>query len=104
GNPSIAITRAISLLFAMIALVALLWRKHHTAAALLAVFPPAVLFAVDARSYALCAMFITLGILALDDERPYAAAILFVFAAYSHYYGVLFFPLILGRLRADRHT
>jgi hypothetical protein len=65
------------------------------AAAFLAVYPPAVLFAVDARAYALCALFITAGLAALCSERPFTAAIAFVAAAYSHYYGALFFPLLL---------
>jgi hypothetical protein len=69
------------------------WRT--TASALLAVFPPAVLFAVDARAYAMCAMFVTIGVLALDGDRYDVAAIAFVFAAYSHYYGFLFFPLLI---------
>ena len=95
GDPSITILRCVSLLFATIAFVALLMRRHFTAAALLAVFPPAVLLSVDARAYALCAMFVTIGVLALDGERPYVAALAFVAAAYSHYYGALFFPLLL---------
>ncbi len=45
----------------------------------------------------MCAMFVTLGILALVSERPWWAAAAFVLAAYSHYYGVLFFPLLLPR-------
>jgi hypothetical protein len=94
GDPTLLIIRVVSLCFATIGLVALLMARRFTAAALLAVFPPAVLFAVDARAYALCAMFVTLGILALDTERPYAAALAFVAAAYSHYYGALFFPLV----------
>ena len=103
GDPTLLIIRAVSLCFATIALVALLVARRFTAAALLAVFPPAVLFAVDARAYVLCAMFVTIGVLALDAERPYAAALAFVAAAYSHYYGALFFPLIFfkkyGRLK-----
>lgn len=91
--------RLLSLAFATIGFAALLRARLYAAALLLAAFPPAVLFAVDARSYALCAMFVTLGILALDRERPYHAAIAFVLAAYSHYYGVLFFPLLMGRLK-----
>jgi len=77
-------------------------RRTRASAAtfLLAVFPPAVLFAVDARAYAMCAMFVTIGILALDRDRYDVAAIAFVFAAYSHYYGFFFFPLLLVRWRA----
>ncbi len=100
GNPPIPVARAISLLFATIALAALLVARQYTAGALLAVFPPAVLFAVDARAYALCAMFVTLGVLALDADKPYAAAIAFVFAAYSHYYGALFIVLLARQWRA----
>ncbi len=94
GNPPLLFARATSLLFAAISLGALLVTRRFTAAALLAVFPPAVLFAVDARAYALCAMFVTLGVLALESDRPYAAAIAFVAAAYSHYYGALFLPVL----------
>jgi len=94
GDPPLLVTRAISLLFATIGLIALLRAGRFTAAALLAVFPPAVLFSVDARAYSLCAMFVTLAILALESGRPYRAAILLVLAAYSHYYGALFFPLL----------
>ncbi len=100
GDPPLMVARALSLLFATIALVMLLVARRFTAAALLAVFPPAVLFAVDARAYALCAMFVTLGVLALDRERPYAAAFAFVAAAYSHYYGALFIVLLARRWRA----
>jgi len=98
GDPPIGALRVMSLLFATIALIALLVRKQIVAAALLAVFPPAVLFSVDARAYALCAMFVTIGILLLED-RPYVAALAFVAAAYSHYYGALFFPLFLTKSR-----
>src|SRR5581483_10372006 len=98
GDPSIVVLRCGSLLFATIALAALLARKQVLAAALLAVFPPAVLFAVDSRAYALCAMFVTIGVL-LIDERPDLSALSFVAAAYSHYYGALFFPLFLTRGR-----
>jgi hypothetical protein len=94
GNPPLLMLRALSLAFATIALIALLQARQFTAAALLAVFPPAVLFAVDARAYALCAMFVTLGVLALERDRPYAAALAFVAAAYSHYYGALFITVL----------
>lgn len=101
GNPSITGTRVLSLVFSTIALAALLIERHHAPALLLAVSPPAVLFAADARAYAMCAMFVTLGILALDREKRWAATAVFVLAAYSHYYGVLFFPLLLTRRRGE---
>jgi hypothetical protein len=108
GNPPILVIRAISLVFSTVPLVALIASRRLTAAALLAVFPPAVLFAVDARAYALCAMFVALGVMALDRVvagaparlHTYAAALLFVAAAYSHYYGVLFFVLLWRHWRA----
>jgi hypothetical protein len=97
---SVFANRVLSLVFASISLGLLIADKRYAAAALLAVFPPAVLFAVDARAYAMCAMFVTVGVLALDREKVGAAALAFVLAAYSHYYGVLFFPLLLRRPRA----
>jgi hypothetical protein len=76
------------------------------AAILFAAFPAAVFASCDARSYALCAMFIALSIAALDRwcgqaesaNPPGSAPLLFaviclVLAAYSHDYGVLFFPI-----------
>ena len=86
--------------FACAGVTFILLRSRTTAALLYAVFPPAVLFAVDARSYAMCAMFVTIGVLALHRERYGVAAASFVLAAYSHYYGVLFFPLLWRRWRA----
>jgi hypothetical protein len=100
GNPPILVIRAISLVFSTVPLIALIASRKLTAAALLAVFPPAVLLAVDARAYALCAMFVALGILALDREKPWTAALLFVAAAYSHYYGALFLVLLWRNWKA----
>jgi hypothetical protein len=98
GDPSVTTTRILSFVFAAISLILILRSKNTIAALLLAVFPPAILFAADARAYAMCAMFVTIAVLALDDDRPYIAAIALVAAAYSHYYGVLLFPiLLLGR-------
>jgi len=97
GDPSVTMTRLLSLLCAAISLVLIL-RKNAIAALLFAVFPPAMLFAADARAYAMCAMFVTIAVLTVDDDRPFAAAFALVAAAYSHYYGVLFFPILfLGR-------
>ncbi|HYM59410.1 MAG TPA: hypothetical protein VEZ11_00815 [Thermoanaerobaculia bacterium] len=84
-----------------------LGRIRYLAAALLAVYPPFVLFSVDARSYALCALFIAIAVVALErwsaDAEPVpgrplnpwllAATGALVAAAYSHYYGALFLPL-----------
>ena len=101
GTPDVPALRLVSLLFAGVSLLAILragWMGEGRliAAALLAVYPPAVVFAVDARAYALCAMCVALGVLALARARTYASALAFVAAAYSHYYGVLFFPLLLA--------
>lgn len=84
--------RGISLLASLAAVVLLLREKHYLAAAFVAVFPPSVLTAVDARAYALCALFLTIGVLFEKYD-----AIAFVLAAYSHYYGVLFFPLLVRK-------
>jgi hypothetical protein len=84
--------RIISLVASLIALVLLLRAKHFLAAAFVAVFPPSVLLAVDARAYALCALFVTIGVLYEKFD-----AIAFVLAAYSHFYGVLFFPLLVRK-------
>jgi hypothetical protein len=91
--------RGVSLLASLVSVLAMLRKRHFAAATLFAVFPPSVLFGVDGRAYALCAMFVTLGVLALDEDRDWPAAFAFVLAAYSHYYGVLFFPLLLRRPR-----
>jgi hypothetical protein len=107
GDPPIPAARVVSLLFAAISLSLILRSNRATqiaasletpailAAAMLAVFPPAVLFAVDARAYAMCAMFVTSAILTIDGDQPFVAAVTLVLAAYTHYYGVLFFPLLL---------
>jgi hypothetical protein len=98
GDPSVTMTRILSLACAAISLIVILRSKNVVAALLLAVFPPAILFAADARAYAMCAMFVTIAVLAIDDDRPFAAALALVAAAYSHYYAVLLFPiLLLGR-------
>ena len=94
GDPPLWVIRAMSFLFSAVTSRAMLASRRLAAAALFAVFPPAVLVAADARAYALCAMFVGLGVLALDRDRPYAAAMAFVAAAYSHYYGALFFPVL----------
>ena len=43
----------------------------------------------------MCAMFVTIAVLAIDRNRPFVAALALVASAYSHYYGVLFFPFLL---------
>jgi hypothetical protein len=101
GDPSVVATRVLSLVCATVAIVLILRTTDWTPALLLAVFPPAVLLAADARAYALCAMFVTMAILAIDDDRPMLAAIALVAAAYSHYYGVLFFPILLMTTAAE---
>jgi hypothetical protein len=97
GDPSVTMTRILSLLCAAVSLILILRSKNVIAALLLAVFPPAILFAADARAYAMCAMFVTIAVLAIDDDRPFAAALALVAAAYSHYYAVLLFPILLLR-------
>jgi len=102
GDPSVTATRILSLICAAISLIVILRTKNAIAALLLAVFPPAILFAADARSYAMCAMFVTIAVLATDDDRPFAAAAALLAAAYSHYYAVLLFPILLLGRAGDR--
>jgi hypothetical protein len=104
GDPPLPILRAFSLLFAAATFLLILGSRRlgdarYWAAALLALYPPAVVMAVDARAYSLCAFFVALGMLALEADRPFAAALALVLAACSHYYAVLFFPLLLLRGR-----
>jgi hypothetical protein len=73
---------------------------RFAAVLLLAVYPPSLLESTDARAYALCALFVAIGIVALRYDRPLLAACAFALAGYSHYYGVLFFPTLLPRVRA----
>jgi hypothetical protein len=94
GDPSVMAIRVVSLVCAAIAFLLIL-RLSPQAALLLAVLPAAALFAADARAYALCAMFATIAVLAIDRDQPFVAAMALVAAAYSHYYGVLFFPLLM---------
>ena len=96
--PSVIALRWVSLLFASVTFVLVL-RKFPLAAALLAVYPAAALYATEARAYALCGMLVAMGVLLIDEERPFAAMFELVLAAYAHYYGVLFFPLLLFRGR-----
>jgi hypothetical protein len=100
GDPSVFVLRLFSLVAACGTLVLLLTARRlgdarFWAAALLALYPPSVLLSIDARAYALCALLLAAGILAVDAGRPFAGAAAFVVAAYCHYYGVLFFPLLL---------
>ncbi|HSP35454.1 MAG TPA: hypothetical protein VLU46_14160 [Thermoanaerobaculia bacterium] len=93
---SVIALRWLSLAFAAVQF-ALVAKRSTWSAALLALYPPAVLFAVDARAYALCALFVTAGVIALEAEKPLVAACFFALAAHAHYYGVLFFPVLLVR-------
>jgi hypothetical protein len=75
GNPPLPVARGISLLFATVGILAILLARRlgeirFAAAALIAVFPPAVLYSVDARAYALCAMFVSLGLVGPGVPAP----------------------------------
>jgi hypothetical protein len=97
--PSVDALRWLSLAFASIAFALLLKRRFFLAAALLALYPPAAWYAAEARAYALCGLLVGIGVLLWDDERPFAAAIALVLAAYAHDYGALFFPVLLTKGR-----
>jgi hypothetical protein len=102
--PSVDALRWLSLVFATIAFFFII-RRSLLAAALLAVYAPAVFYATEARAYALCAMLVAMGVMNLEcgghaaavraPAWPAHSTIAFVLAAYAHYYGVLFFPLLL---------
>ncbi len=92
--------RVLSLVFACATLGLVLTRRslgaaRYPAAQLLALYPPAALFAVDARSYALCALFVALGTVAIHEGKPFAGAGALLLAAYTHWYGALFLPVLL---------
>jgi hypothetical protein len=98
--PNVFALRVLSLVFSTITLAVILTRNslgtgRWIAATLLALYPPAALFAVDARAYALCGLFVALGSVAIHEKRPFAAAGAFLLAAYTHWYGALFLPLVL---------
>lgn len=106
--PNVFALRVLSLVFATGTLTLILTRRsighaRWAAAALLALYPPAALFAVDARAYALCGLFVAAGAIAVQEEKPFASALAFLAAAYTHWYGALFLPLVLlagrGRTR-----
>jgi hypothetical protein len=104
--------RGISLLASLATVVVLLVRREFLAATFISVFSPSVLFAVDARAYALCALFVTIGVTIPspsgrgwpegpgEGRASYVKALAFVAAAYSHFYGVLFFPLLIRKPKA----
>ena len=99
--PDVFALRALSLLFATATLALVLLRTslgtaRWIAGALIAVYPPAALYAADARAYALCGLFVAAGVIALHEEKPFAGAGALLLAAYSHWYGALFLPLVLS--------
>ncbi|HYK00808.1 MAG TPA: hypothetical protein VE974_03570 [Thermoanaerobaculia bacterium] len=98
--PNVFALRVLSLVFSTLTLTLILTRNslgtgRWIAATLLALYPPAALFAVDARAYALCGLFVAIGSVAVHEKRPFVAAGAFLLAAYTHWYGALFLPLVL---------
>jgi hypothetical protein len=107
GARSLVSIRVISLVASAGSLIAIAAAKRvgewrWMAVVALAVYPPAALMAVDARAYALCALFVTLALLARCAKRPELAALVLLLAAYTHYYAVFFFPLLLVARRGQR--
>jgi hypothetical protein len=120
---SILLLRVLSLFFAALALVAIVkarlsLRVEMLALLIIAIIPLHVHYSTEARAYALCGSAIGLACVALHSWRTsgsaralmMACAALLV-AAYSHYYGVLAFPLVVAaalipggwiEVRADR--
>lgn len=93
--PSVMGERALAVLIAAIPMGLLLREKRWVAALLLAVHPAAALFAATARPYAMCGALLAVGILLLERERVGGAAVAFVAAAYTHFAGAFFLPLLL---------
>lgn len=93
--PNVTALRALSLLFATATLVLLLKKRWFIAALLYAAFPAAIFAAVDARAYALCGLFVAIGAIAIKEEKPVFGAGALLLAAYTHWYGALFLPLVV---------
>lgn len=79
-----------------------LGESRWIAALLLALLPSHVYFSTEARAYAVCALFVGVASLLLmhfletgDSRGLLLGCASLVVAAYTHYYGVLFFPLPL---------
>ncbi|MEO6488079.1 MAG: hypothetical protein ABIO78_09090 [Thermoanaerobaculia bacterium] len=118
GEFSVTGGRLLSLVFGLAALgTCLSFRdlgaSRWTAAAALAAFPPHIFFSTEARAYSLAATLIGVATFALyrwkeRGTRWYltAAVIALVLAAYSHSYGVLFFPLpfVVSLLTRNRRS
>lgn len=101
---SVDALRWLSFAFALAAWLLVVTRRElgdarFTAGLLLAAYPAAAYFATEARSYALCALFVTAGVIAGNQRKDFAAALAFVAAAYTHYYGAFFLPVLLTRGR-----
>jgi hypothetical protein len=99
-STSVEALRWLSLAFAFAAWLLIVTRRElgparFTAGLLLAAYPAAAYFATEGRGYALCALFVTAGVLAVDQRKELLGAAALVAAAYTHYYGVFFFPLLL---------
>jgi hypothetical protein len=97
--PDVTGERMLSIAFASVPLLWLLREKRWTAAMLLAVHPAAAVFAATARPYALCGALIAIAILLLEKGRDGWAATAMVAAAYTHFAGAFFLPLLLFRNR-----
>lgn len=97
--------RFLSLITAVIGLFLFIWSRRlggsrWIAGLLLGLLPSSVYFSTESRAYALCALFIGGAGLALltwaeEESRKHLAIAsgLLILAAYTHYYGVLFFPV-----------
>lgn len=106
----LVLARSIALLCGLGSLLLLMLRRslgttRWIAAVFLSIYLPAVYFSAEARSYALCALLVGVGSLALmtwveglSRRALIIAVVSFTLAACSHYYAVLLFPLpaILG--------
>lgn len=105
AGASVSAARIVSLVCALLALVAVMSSKwlgevRWAAAILLGAVPAHFYFSAEARAYALCALLAGVGMLLIARWTQEGAArhlwigsAAILGAAYAHYYGVLFFPL-----------
>lgn len=114
GHPALTEVRLLSMAAGGALLVILFFARslgpaRWIAALLLAIFPAHVYFSTEARSYALAALFAGIAALAVDawlrSGRRTALALAIaamLAAAWSHYYGVLLFPVPLVAAAVSR--
>lgn len=102
---SVTAARAVSLACALLSFVLLMraeWlgEARWAAAILLGVIPAHFYFSAEGRAYSMCALLVGAGVIAIarweatgGERMLWIGSMAFALAAWTHYYGVLFFPL-----------